>query len=290
MTQIKKQILTHEHMNYGVYDHSIHTLTTDLGAHWHPEYELNYIYQGPITIFQNGRNYTLNSNELLITNKNVIHSCTDPIEEDRHFVSILFGEEFIFPGSNDPIYQKYLYPLEVHHLGFPDIITCSTPGGNEILHSVRNFLNIYTRKNIAFEMDLRSELLHIFQTALEHSLFVECHDNASSLNTIVQQSLLTMQQNYMYPLSIEKLAAAHHITHSYFCRLFKSSIGKGPLAYLLDYRISIASSLLIQTDDPISSIAYSCGFDDTNYFARCFKQKKGLSPSEYRKRSLLYTM
>lgn len=285
MTHIKKQTIYHDYMNYGIYDHSVTTIPINWDPHWHPEYEINYVYQGPVTIFTNGKTYTLNSNELFFTNKNVIHFCKCPECKNQHFVSLLFGEEFVFPGNSDPIFKKYIQNLNDRHLGFPDIITAETPGGPEILESVRNFITIFMQKKPAFEIALRNELLRIYQIAFEYNLFVEAHDPQSALNSIVHQAILYLQQNFMYPISIHDLAAKYHVTHSHFCRLFKSSVGTTPLTYLQDYRLSTAAPMIIQTNDPINSIAYACGFDDLNYFSRCFKKKHGLSPSEYRKRS-----
>ena len=40
---------------------------------------------------------------------------------------------------------------------------------------------------------------------------------------------------------------------------------------------------MLQTqNDPVQVIAYSVGFESSNYFSRLFKKKTGFSPSEYR--------
>lgn len=285
MKRIEKEHAIHvtADINLALYEHCHQALIVGFEAHWHPEYEMEYVYQGPVTFFMGGQNYTLHSNEILFIDKNAIHSCSDPTANDTHYVSIVFGEEFVFSSQTDALYRKYIYPLQREHKTFPPVITGATPGGMEILNAVRTFLDIYHQKNTAFEFGLRSTLLQVFQSALEHDIFVESRGNA--VNSIIEQSLLAIRQNYMNPISIHELAASQHVTHNYFCRLFKSFVGKSPKAYLVDYRISIASSLLAQTDEPVSSIAYACGFDDINYFARCFKKRNGLSPSEYRRRS-----
>lgn len=63
---------------------------------------------------------------------------------------------------------------------------------------------------------------------------------------------------------------------------FKHSTGKTILEYLHDIRLYATMGLLRDKDQPISSIAYECGFSDPSYFARFFKKKTGMSPQSYR--------
>jgi AraC-like DNA-binding protein len=47
-------------------------------------------------------------------------------------------------------------------------------------------------------------------------------------------------------------------------------------------RIAHAKKLLLENESTISEIAYTCGFVDSNYFSKRFKQITGVSPSEFR--------
>ncbi|MBQ7032294.1 MAG: helix-turn-helix transcriptional regulator, partial [Clostridia bacterium] len=48
-------------------------------------------------------------------------------------------------------------------------------------------------------------------------------------------------------------------------------------------RVYKACSQLRMTDDPVTEIAYSCGFGDLSYFIKQFKSTYGLSPAAFRK-------
>lgn len=291
MKLIEKESIKHgtKEINFAIYDHSRSSLIIAFEAHWHPEFEINYVYQGTISFFMGGRNYTLHEDELLFVNKNQIHSCSDATNDNRHYVSIVFGEDFVFSNQNDPLYQKYFYPLYQKNFCFPPVITEETPGGKEILNCVRDFLSIYYQQTFSYEIFLRSKLLRFFHIALSNDIFIKADYRETVVNPIVYQAILTIRQNYKNPLSIHDLADTCHITPSYFCRLFKASVGKSPKAYLLDCRISNAILRLSQTEDSIHAVSDACGFDDVNYFARCFKQRTGLSPTEYRKRNQAHT-
>ena len=68
----------------------------------------------------------------------------------------------------------------------------------------------------------------------------------------------------------------------YFCRFFKSVIGKTPIDYINNYRIEKSVELLVTTNDKILNICYSVGFDNFSYFIKTFKKIKNCTPSEYR--------
>ena len=46
-----------------------------------------------------------------------------------------------------------------------------------------------------------------------------------------------------------------------------------------------AAELLRNTNDSITDIAIACGYENDTYFMRQFKQSKGCTPTEYRRRS-----
>lgn len=121
MKRIEKEHTIHgtADINLALYEHSRNALIAGFEAHWHPEYEMEYVYQGPVSFFMGGQNYTLNSNEILFVNKNMIHSCSDSTTDDTHYVSIVFGEDFVFSNQNDSLYKKYIYPLQRNHMDFP---------------------------------------------------------------------------------------------------------------------------------------------------------------------------
>lgn len=65
-------------------------------------------------------------------------------------------------------------------------------------------------------------------------------------------------------------------------RRIKRLTGKTPSAYLLDRRMLYARELLLTTEIPVADVAMACGFEDTSYFARVFKQHYGTTPSAMR--------
>jgi len=48
--------------------------------------------------------------------------------------------------------------------------------------------------------------------------------------------------------------------------------------------LRLAKTMLNSTENSVTEIAKSCGFDNVYYFSRTFRIHEGISPSEYRNR------
>lgn len=62
--------------------------------------------------------------------------------------------------------------------------------------------------------------------------------------------------------------------------------GTGALALLQTAMANQATRLLLYTDEAIKEISYVLGYAHPSHFVRFFRQKKGLTPSEFRKRHI----
>jgi len=67
--------------------------------------------------------------------------------------------------------------------------------------------------------------------------------------------------------------------------LFRRILNQSPQDYLTNYRLTRAAELLSVSDLPVGGVALSCGYQDPLVFGKAFKAKKGLTPSQYRKKN-----
>jgi len=81
---------------------------------------------------------------------------------------------------------------------------------------------------------------------------------------------------------INNLASHLNCTPRHFGRLFKQITGISTQNYIMNARIEAAKGLLHSSNYTIGRIAERVGYSDIYYFSRQFKQKTGISPSQYR--------
>lgn len=79
------------------------------------------------------------------------------------------------------------------------------------------------------------------------------------------------------------IADAMNLSQRQLNRKVKSVLGLDTASYIRQVRILKAQEMLLETDDPVSDIAYNCGFDSGSYFSKIFKQYTKHTPSDFRK-------
>ncbi len=273
-----------EQKNIAFYDHPDPKNTSMTGhfpAHWHKEYEIIYVTEGPVVFQLNGKEQAVNTGEALIVNRNVIHSCTPP-QRRFHYICVVFGEQYLFPGTADPLYEEYFLPLHAGRKSFPAYIS----GGGwqeEMLECIRELCRSGLKKERGCELEWRMLLLKVVHIAYRNNIFEKQREPQGSGIAAVRAALLTIQDNYAEPIRISDLAERSGFSVEHFCRIFKRIVGKTPTEYLLAQRIRAAEYRLTRTTESISEIASESGFDDINYFSRCFKKVHAMTPSQYRK-------
>ncbi len=110
---------------------------------------------------------------------------------------------------------------------------------------------------------------------------------ATALKDELLETSLTLIQNNLdnTQFSVEIWSDHLGMSRSQLYRKIKALTGVTPVQLILKVRLSNAIQLLAQTTERISKIAYQVGFQDVNYFNKCFKKEYQISPTEYRKRA-----
>lgn len=85
-------------------------------------------------------------------------------------------------------------------------------------------------------------------------------------------------------LTLEALAAEAGFSPFHFHRIFSAQTGETPGNYLQRLRLERAANLLLKSSQPVTAITFACGFSSPAVFARAFRQRYGMSASEYRQR------
>ena len=82
-------------------------------------------------------------------------------------------------------------------------------------------------------------------------------------------------------LSVESISRELGLSRVHLNRRLKSIINISPSTYIRDYRLKQAALLLTNKKLTIAEVAYAVGFSSHAYFSNIFKERYGMSPSEY---------
>lgn len=85
-------------------------------------------------------------------------------------------------------------------------------------------------------------------------------------------------------LTLEEIAAAASFSPYHFHRIFRVVVGETVAGFTRRVRLEAAASrLLSRLDDDVTTVAMDCGFSSSQNFAKSFRQRFGMSPTEFRK-------
>ncbi|NVZ52233.1 AraC family transcriptional regulator [Pseudomonas sp. B6002] len=79
---------------------------------------------------------------------------------------------------------------------------------------------------------------------------------------------------------IDALAELAGMSRSNFCERFSSLIGRSPLRYQNEWRLTLAKTLLSQHDSRIGEVGFAVGYESEAAFSRAYKAFFGRSPRE----------
>ncbi|MBN2532536.1 MAG: PocR ligand-binding domain-containing protein [Spirochaetales bacterium] len=101
----------------------------------------------------------------------------------------------------------------------------------------------------------------------------------------VERAKEYIQQNFCSNIKLTDVSHEVSISPYYLSHIFKKMTGISFIEYLTQVRIEKARELLTSTELDIINIAYTIGYNDSNYFSKVFRKKNGLTPREFRQKN-----
>lgn len=137
------------------------------------------------------------------------------------------------------------------------------------------------------ERDLSSDtarrIARVLHTSYNEQSKNELDDaNITTTTEKIRESARWIRENYNKAISVAKAAESAAMSKRNFQRRFKCEFGMTPLEYLLRTRFEVVCTMLRNTDLPVDKIARRCGMGDGNRLGRLFKERYGVSPTQFR--------
>jgi AraC-like DNA-binding protein len=165
---------------------------------------------------------------------------------------------------------------ESFHTVFKDNVQRRGPRtGTFILQSLEE-LRRHTEDKHTTKLLVASLLSHI------NDLKVNPPETLSRSKALFEAVRDYVEQKYQEPLTRDSVAEQFYISPNYLSQLFQKE-GKIKFNEHLNYiRLERAKFLLKEYDMKVKEVAHRCGFTDSNYFCRVFRNQTARSPSDYR--------
>ncbi len=101
--------------------------------------------------------------------------------------------------------------------------------------------------------------------------------------SLIERYTRWLDERFFEATTIDAAAASLGLSRRAFTRAFSLRTGETWLHYVRRLAIQHAIRLLCETDRPIATIAFECGFNDLSTFYRQFKAHTKMSPADYRR-------
>lgn len=247
----------------------------EMAFHWHHSIELIRILQGTLTVYLNNRRFIASAGDLIFINCDTLHGA---------FPENCVYECFVFDGMLVPSLscgiKNFSEDISFGRIYVNEFFPCA----KDELHQFFNGIFDAMKKDSEGKYYLVLSMLCGFYGILsEKHLYTGTAIETSEASHKLKKVLNYIYTSYEKPITIYDMSVIAGLSPKYFCTYFKSMTGKSPMDYLRLYRIECASKLLINTDDSVTAIAFSSGFNDLSYFIKTFKKLKGISPRTFRK-------
>lgn len=244
----------------------------DMPLHDHNYDELYYLVDGNINYFIENKSYTVKPGCMVFIPKGVMHK-TFSAESWYH-------EKYVLNFPNDLLPQK-LYRTLRNELFIHPIILIPERQRAKV---EKIFIGIENEKK--YEDEYSSEIIRGYIYQLVATLVRAGAKSVEYISEAQPDYIVKVseyvEENYNEDIRLPYIAEKLGYSPTYISRKFKEVYGMAFANYVNAYRIIKAVELLEQTDYTITNIATRCGFGNSNYFCRVFREIKGITPHQYR--------
>ncbi|MBQ8589416.1 MAG: helix-turn-helix transcriptional regulator [Firmicutes bacterium] len=252
--------------------------------HWHDEFELVLITDGEATAAADARRSPVTTGNGFFVNSGVLHSILAADANPCCFHSIVFHPRLVGGTVDSVFWEKYIHPITTSHSQTLVPLNREVPHESEILDFIEAVWKLCLDAPSGFEIDVRHKLTQMMMKLADHLPAFQPENREKSIRDAerIKMMLRFIQDHYGEELTLGQISESAMISESECLRCFHSTIETTPIQYLKDYRLQKAAELLASSRGKVSDIASQCGFQEMSYFARIFRHRYGITPTQYR--------
>lgn len=279
-----------EIIKYNVPDMPIKSFTSDqydyptlsFVNHWHTDFEFAYLRKGSMMYNVNGENIPLCEGDMIMVNSGQLHYNWWEKPCDCEFVCLIFHPSLL----DQSICRIFLDKISGH--GSPPycIFHENIASERSMISLAETVCSCAERPYDGCGFDIMSSIYKLCGLLYEHFKGTEIrrHPDRRRLES-VRSMVGYIQQRYAEKITLEDIAEAGMVCRSACCTIFREYLGKTPIEYLNEYRISKSTDMLRESRENITHIASACGFSNSSYFTETFVKLMKCTPRDYRSKA-----
>jgi len=257
----------------------------DFGVmHWHDDLQFIYVLEGLVCVKTLEEEEILSAGEGVFTNKGVIHYSIGKSNPCR-YILFRFPERFLYFYPGSPAERLTRQVTEKSGISIIPLFS-SVEWCSEALLLLQKLADLEEKKetNPQHEYDVLANLAEIWQIILRH-IDIGAPAAEDPVSIRMRRFLEYIEENLEQEISLEEMAARAGVSKTEVLRCFHKTLQTTPYSYVMEVRLAKAADLLAQTGLSVGEIASRTGFNQQSYFGKRFKEKTGMTPLEYRKRT-----
>jgi AraC-like DNA-binding protein/mannose-6-phosphate isomerase-like protein (cupin superfamily) len=253
----------------------------------HEFFEVIYLYGGSLEIQIRDRRFRLKKGDVAVIGTHIYHQLLYAHNVKTKVISLNYQPEVIRSGAAEEE-EVYLSSFLCQGPQFPHVITGKGDLSREIFHllvKVHKELPARTALNrLAAKTYLKALLLLLVKHFRGYLVTRETLSRKQRDVDRLQPLFQLLNERYGQHIGVRDAARVCAMSASHFMRFFKLTTGQSFRAYLTDFRIAKAQSMLSSGKEPIAEISQQVGFCSQSYFGEVFRDLVGVTPRAYRQR------
>lgn len=262
----------------------ISRLAKNYKLHYHNFAELSLVIEGSGEEILNGKSHPLVPGTVSFLLPNHIHELIIPPGSVLTKYSCMFDINLVLSEAYDPAICGKILTIGND---LPSRFDLTTEQNEYFSKLIEDLFQEYHSKRLGKNTVIKSKLseacVFLLRTVQEQEQ-PDAAANPDKTGTVMEM-LKYIHLHYTENLSLTQLSGLLDRNPSYLSSIFKRHVGQSFVAYLHALRIGRAASLILTTQMTISEIALEVGFDNFRTFSKVFKEMKGVSPQDFRRRS-----
>lgn len=258
-------------------------------------FDLIFVTSGTLYMEEDNHKYIVKEGQFMILPPKRLHKGYKCCSEPTNFFWLHFYTTGNFYYADKPVYDKnhkqkanYQFTKEPFHISLPQYGHLNLEQQSQMAECMNSIVQVKIDKKRPKKDFYSSTISQLKSQQLFFSILsLLCDANIPDDKDIAKNIYDYFNLFYKEPFDLKKLATEYAFHPTHIIRCVKKKYGTSPLQLLLNIRINKAKTMLAETNNTITKIAFEVGFEDNAYFTKQFKKIVQLTPTQYRMQSRL---